>query len=476
MAAEPLPPRERLRLLFDEGRFTELGRLVRQRPLPFGGGERLHGDGLVAAWGEVHGRTVFGLASDYSFQGGSVGVETARKAAEVHRLAGQTGAPVVSFSESAGARLQEGVEAMEACGEEWTARARLSGVVPQIAAVVGPCIGAAAVTSTMADFVLWTDRGVLALAGPRVVQAATGENLSYDDIGGHRLHGRHTGLVHRLCPSEDVLVDEIRTLLAVLPSNNAEPPPTRPTDDPSDRPVPEIARILAQAGEGGFDCRQIIREVLDDGQFFELSPDFGPAVVAGLGHLGGQAVAVIASQSNVMAGALDAAACRKGARFLQTVNAFGFPLLNLVDVPGALPTVDETKAGLLNSLVRFAMETCAFRGPRISVLVRKCFGGAYACLNPKSGGGDIVVAFPDAQLGIMSGAAMASVLFKDKAPEMLARVGCRLDDPILAAERGYLDDIIDPAQTRSFAIRALRMLQNKRVLGEPPRRSSNAPL
>jgi len=470
-----LSPRERIERLFDDGAYTELGRLAMQAPLPFGGQERLPGDGVITAFGTVNGRPVAAVANVYPYMGGSIGVRTTMKIAELYRLAGEAGAPVVTFAESAGARLQEGVDIMEACGFEWVARARYSGVVPQIAAVVGPCIGAAAVTAAMCDLVFWTKQGVLALAGPKVVQAATGENLSYEEIGGPSLHGRDTGLCHRLCDSEAALIDEIRLVLGLLPSNNAEPPADRPTSDPTDRRTPEVGRILAEAGDGGFDCRLIVRALLDDGWFYELAPDYGPAVVAGLGYLGGRAVGVIANQSQVMSGALDTDACRKGARFLQFVNAFNFPVLNLVDVPGALPNPSETRKGLLGALVRFAMETTYVKAPRLSVLLRKCFGGAYACLNPKSGGGDVVFAYPDSAVGIMSSGALSWVLFKDKAPEMLAKLGGRLDDPLLAAERGYVDDVIEPADTRRILCRTLDFLANKRVLGEPPRRSHDAP-
>ena len=195
-----------------------------------------------------------------------------------------------------------------------------------------------------------------------------------------------------------------------------------------------MARSWPLAGNKGFDCRKVIEALVDDGWFYEIAPEYGPAVVAGFGYLDGMAVAIVANQSQVMSGALDTDACRKGARFFQFVNAFNFPIVSLVDVPGALPTVNETKKGLLNALVRYVMESCNFKGPRVSLLLRKCFGGAYACLNPKSGGGDIVYAYPDSAVGIMSGKALASVLFKDKADTMLEKIGCRLDSPLLAAE------------------------------------------
>ncbi len=471
-----LSPRKRLELLFDEGSFKELQRLAMQAPLPFGKQKRLPGDGVVTAFGEVNGRPVAAVANVYNYMGGSIGVRTTKKIAELYRLAGEAGVPVVTFAESAGARLQEGVDIMEACGFEWSARAHYSGVIPQIAAVTGPCIGAAAVTSAMSDLVLWTKGGVLALAGPKVVQQATGEDLSYEEIGGASLHGRETGLCHRLCASEDELIEEIRTVLSLLPSNNTEEPPPRATNDALERQTPEIGQIIKEAGNKGFDCRQIITAIVDDGWFYEIAADYGPAVVTGFGYLGGMAVAVVANQSAVMSGALDTDACRKGARFFQMASAFNFPVISLVDVPGAIPTVGETKKGLLNALVRYVTESCSFKGPRVSLLLRKCFGGAYACLNPKSGGGDIVYSYEDSAVGIMSGKALASVLFKDKASEMLEKIGCRLDDPLLAAERGYIDDIISPAQTRFDLGRALRFVSTKRKLGLPPRRNHNGPL
>ncbi len=471
-----MEPRKRLELLFDNGEFTELGRLVMQPALPFGKDKRQAGDGVITAFGEVNGRPVAALANQYAFMGGSIGTRTTQKIAELYKLAGETGAPVVTFAESAGARLQEGIDIMEACGHEWSARARYSGVIPQICAVTGLCIGAAAVTATMSDLVMWTNEGVLALAGPRVIQAATGEEVSPEELGGPALHSRETGLCHRLAESEEELIAEIREALSMLPSNNTEIPPDRDSSDPSDRSVPEIKDILSEAAGKPFDVRQIIECIVDDGKFFELSAEYGQAAVAGLAHLGGKAVAIVANQSNVMSGALDTDACKKGARFLQFANAFNYPLLNLVDVPGAMPTVNETRKGLLNSLVRFAMETCFYQGPKVSVLVRKCFGGAYACLNPKSGGGDIIYAYPESQVGIMSGKALAGVLFKEKAPEMLKKIGRPLDSPVLAAERGYIDDIIQPEETRKKLIKTFSFLKQKRKLGSPPRRNHNAPL
>lgn len=472
-----LSPRARFERLFDEGEFHELGRLAMAAPLPFGAkGLRVPGDGVMTAWGRVHGRTVFAVANVYAYMGGSIGAVYTRKVTELYERAGRVGAPVVTFAESGGARLQEGVDIMEACGWEWGARARYSGVLPQIAAVMGPCIGAAAVTATLSDLVFMMDSGVLALAGPKVVEAATGEKLSYADCGGPEIHARETGLCHFRHDSEETLIESLRDVLAMLPSHNAEDPPSRSSADPASRKTEELARILAEAGSDPFDVRHLLRDVLDDGRFVEVAAEYAPNLVAGFGHLAERAVAIVANQSQVCAGAIDTDACRKGARFLQFANAFAYPLLNFVDVPGALPNVSETRKGLLNALVRLGMEVTNYQGPSLSILVRKCHGGAYMCLHPKSGGGDLVYAYPGTHLGIMSGDALASVLFKERAADMLGRIGCRLDDPLLAAERGYLDDVIDPADTRKILADGLAMLADKRVLGRPPRRSSNAPI
>jgi acetyl-CoA carboxylase carboxyltransferase component len=469
-----LSARQRLAQLFDPDSGRELFRFAR------GSDDPDFRDGLVCAHGTVHGRPVIAWASEFQVQGGSLGALQARQMAETYRLARQSGIPLVALVESGGARISEAVHVSEGYALALREAVATSGIVPQVVCTFGHCIGASAVMATLGDFLLMEADSTLSVAGARVNRSATGEDLSDAELGGAAVHTRHTGNVHFVCAGEAAVLAQARELLRWLPANHAERPPQFVCHDPAERLVPNLHSLIPADDTTPFDMLELIRSCCDQGDFCEVQAEFAPNLITGFAAFGGQTLAIVASQPLHAAGALDPAAARKCARFLNFVACFNYPLLSLLDVPGALPTLQAQQDGMLTHLTQVLHAVYQVHGLKITLVVRRLFGGTYVLLNPKSGDGDLIFAYPQAMIGVMSDQAMAGVLSQSQRGqaqvERLHAQGLRLDDPLLAAAPAYIDDILDPAETRREIIRALKTFGQKRITHHAPRLQPNPPL
>lgn len=469
-----LSARQRLALLFDQGVYSELFRFARAPEA------RGWADGVVCAHGLIHGRPAAAYATEVHVQGGSLGTLQTRQVAELYRLARQSGIPMVALLQSGGARISEAFHISEGFAPPMREAIAASSVIPQIACTFGHCIGASALMANLGDFILMESQSTMSIAGARVNRSATGENLSEEALGGVEVHTRHTGSVHFVCEGEAATLAKARELLGWLPANQAEQPPRFAAEDSSDRLVPTLRELIPDDDSTPFDIRTLIRTIADDGRFFELQAEFAPNLVTGFAAFGGETMAIVANQSLHLAGALDPDGARKGSRFLNWIANFNYPLLSLIDVPGAMPTLAAQQQGMLIHASQVLHSLYLVKGLKISVVVRRCFGGTYGMISPKSGEGDLIFAYPNAMIGVMNDAAMSSVLSqseKGKAQvEKLHAAGLRLDDPLLGAAHLYLDDIIDPADTRKVIISALRSFGTKRITHHPPKFFPNFPL
>lgn len=471
---ERLSARQRLALLFDQGQYRELFRFARNAD------DKSWSDGIVCGHGEVHGRPLIAYATEVHVQGGSIGMLQARQMAECLRLGRQSGIPVVGLMESGGARISETMHISEGYVPPMRESTHASGIIPQIVCTFGHCIGASAIMATLSDFVIMEARSTLSIAGARVNLSATGQNLSEHELGGAEIHTRFTGNAHFVCQGEKAVLAQARELLRWLPANHAEKPPRFESQDSPERRLPELEQLVPEDATTPFDIKAVIRACADQQRFFELQPDFAPNLITGFACFDGQCVALIANQSLHLAGALDPDGARKLARFLSFIANFNYPLLSLIDVPGAMPTLEAQKQGMLTHISQVVHGLYHVQGLKISIVVRRLFGGTYCMVNPKTGEGDLIFAFPQAMIGVMSDEAMSSVLsLSDKGQAQVERLhaqGLRLDDPLLSAAAIYIDDILEPAETRREIIRALRSFGQKRVTHLPPKLKTNPPL
>ncbi len=467
--------RERLKLLFDPGTGQELFRFVRNRL-----DKPSFSDGIVCASGEIQGRPLLAWASEFETMGGSIGALQTRQLNELYRLSRQSGLPMVSLVESGGARVTDGMEIMEGYAETLKEAVYLSGVVPQITCILGHCIGAPAFVATLTDFIIMDQNSTLCVAGAGVNKAATGEDLDEQALGGPEIHTGHSGAVHFVEPDEGAAIARVRQLFSYLPLTQAERPPHYATDDPPEREAPELNQLLPASPDAPFDMLPVLKAIVDQDSLMEIQADFAPNLITAFAQLGGQTVGILANQSLVLAGALDSKALRKMARFLNFLSSFNFPLVCFVDVPGLMPNSAAHREGILTYGSQALSAIGHLKGLKVSVVVRRCFGGAYFLLNPKVGGGDLVYAWPGAMIGIMSDQAMASFAGHNpvlrKTFEAIHAQGSRIDDPFIPAGSGYLDDIIEPARTRPILIQALTRFSNKRQLDIPPKWLPNIPL
>ncbi|MFF4085101.1 acyl-CoA carboxylase subunit beta [Streptomyces sp. NPDC001777] len=482
-----LTARERLALLFDEGTFVEVEGLRRHRATGFGlEDKRPHSDGVVTGWGQVHGRTVFAYAHDFRIFGGALGEAHAQKIHKVMDLAQAAGSPVVGLCDGAGARIQEGVTALAGYGGIFTRNVRNSGVIPQISVVLGPCAGGAAYSPALTDFVFMV-RGTsqMFITGPDVVQAVTGEHVSQERLGGADSHASVSGVAGFAYDDEESCLEDVRHLLSLLPSNNRELPPTADTDDPADRRCERLLDLVPAQPHQSYDMRDVIAEVVDHGEFFEVHADWARNVVCAFTRLGGQSVGIVANQPSALAGVLDIHASEKAARFVQFCDAFSIPLVTLVDVPGFLPGVDQEHGGVIRHGAKLLYAYCNATVPRISLVLRKAYGGAYIVMDSRSIGTDVALAWPSNEIAVMGAEGAANVIFRREIaaaedPETvraqkIKEYETELMHPYYAAERGLVDDVIDPADTRARLIAALSMLRTKHV-PLPGRKHGNLPL
>ncbi len=486
-AAGRMTARERIDALLDDGSFAEIGMLARHRSSAFGlDRNRPETDGVVTGWGTVDGRKVFVYAHDFRIFGGSLGEVFASKIHTVMDLAAATGAPVIGINDGGGARIQEGITALAGFGGIFVRNVSMSGVVPQIAVVLGPCAGGAAYSPALADFVFAvTNTTNLFITGPDVVEAVTGEATTHEELGGALTHATRTGLASFLLDDEASCLDEVRELLSFLPSNNQESPPYRaPTDTPSRR-CDELLDIVPAESKRVYDIRDVIAAIVDDGDYFEVQSLWARNIVCAYARLDGHPVGIVANQPMVLAGTLDIHASEKAARFVRTCDAFNIPLVTLVDVPGFLPGVHQEHAGIIRHGAKLLYAYCEATVPRVQVILRKAYGGAYIVMDSKSIGADVSFAWPSNEIAVMGADGAASIIFRkeiaaspdpeQRRRELVADYTGQLMTPYVAAERGLVDDVIDPGETRIALIRALDMLRCKRA-SSPIRKHGNIPL
>ncbi|MFD3806012.1 acyl-CoA carboxylase subunit beta [Streptomyces sp. NPDC058619] len=482
-----LTARERIALLLDPDSFHEIETLRRHRASGLGlEDKRPYTDGVITGWGTVEGRTVFVYAHDFRIFGGALGEAHAEKIHKVMDLAESTGAPLVSLNDGAGARIQEGVCALAGYGGIFQRNTRASGVIPQISVMVGPCAGGAAYSPALTDFVFMV-RGTsqMFITGPDVVKAVTGEEITHNGLGGADVHAAVSGVAAFAYDDEASCLEDVRHLLSLLPANNRETPPREHGADRPGRRTDALSRIVPANPQQAYDIRKVIEEVVDDGDHFEIQPAWATNVVCSLARMDGHVTGFVANQPASLAGVLDIHASEKAARFVQFCDAFNIPLVTLVDVPGFLPGVDQEHNGIIRHGAKLLYAYCNATVPRISLVLRKAYGGAYIVMDSRSIGADLALAWPTNEIAVMGAEGAANVIFRREIAaaadpdamraQKIKEYTAELMHPYYAAERGLVDDVIDPGETRSVLVDALAMLRPK-YADLPSRKHGNPPV
>jgi propionyl-CoA carboxylase beta chain len=482
-----LTARERLDVLLDEGSFVELDRFVVHRATGFGlEKEKYLGDGVVTGYGTIEGRLVYVFSQDFTVFGGSLSEAHAEKIVKIMDLALKNGAPVIGLNDSGGARIQEGVVSLGGYADIFLRNTLASGVVPQISAVLGPCAGGAVYSPAITDFIYMV-RGTsyMFVTGPNVVKTVTHEDVSMEELGGATTHASKSGVAHFACESEVQCLQRIRELLLYIPQNNQEDPPRRETSDPHDRADEALLDLVPENPNKPYDMLDIIRRVVDDGEIYQVHAEYAPNLIVAFAHVGGHAVGIVANQPAVLAGVLDIDASLKGARFVRFCDSFNIPLLTFEDVPGFLPGVTQEHGGIIKHGAKLLYAYCEATVPKITIITRKAYGGAYDVMSSKHIRGDINYAWPTAEIAVMGPKGAVEILYRReiagaedpgaRAGELQAEYAERFANPFAAAARGYVDDVIDPRETRARVVSALDMLRNKRD-SNPPRKHGNIPL
>ncbi len=482
-----LTARERLDLLLDPGSFVELDRFVTHRSSDFGlADNKPLGDGVVTGYGRVEGRLIYVFSQDFTVFGGSLAEAHAEKICKVMDLAVRNGAPIVGLNDSGGARIQEGVVSLGGYADIFLRNTLASGVVPQISAILGPCAGGAVYSPAITDFVFMV-RGIsyMFVTGPNVVKTVTHEDVTTEELGGADVHASISGVAQFAHDSEVECLQEVRRLIGYIPSNNLDSPPTIESDDPVDRRDEELLDLVPDNPNKPYDMREVIRRVVDKGDFLEVHKDFAANIIVGFARLGGQPVGVIANQPAVLAGVLDIKASVKGARFIRFCDAFNVPLITFEDVPGFLPGIDQEHGGIIKNGAKLLYAYAEATVPKLTVITRKAYGGAYDVMNSKHVRGDFNVGWPMAEIAVMGPKGAAEILFKRdiaqaedpavKLEQLVTEYRNKFADPYHAASRGFLDDVIDPRDTRPRLISALQTLLAKRDKN-PPKKHGNIPL
>jgi propionyl-CoA carboxylase beta chain len=479
--------RERLELLLDKGSLAEVDRFVVHQSHDFGMDEqRIPGDGVITGSGRIHGRPVFVFAQDFTVFGGSLSDAYARKICKIMDLAMKAGVPVIGLNDSGGARIQEGVVSLAGYADIFLRNTLASGVIPQISAIMGPCAGGAVYSPAITDFVFMVkNSSYMFVTGPDVIKAVTHEEVSFEELGGATTHGRTSGVAHFAAESEDECLALIRELMTFLPQNNAEDPPVRASLDPADRVDEELQAAVPDQPNKPYDIKDIVRPVLDDRYFFEVQADYAPNIVIGFGRLNGRSVGVVANQPAHLAGCLDISASLKGARFVRFCDCFNIPILTFVDVPGFLPGTAQEFGGIIKHGAKLLFAYCEATVPKLTVITRKAYGGAYDVMSSKHIRGDVNFAYPTAEIAVMGPDGAVNILYRRemdaaKDPAALKEEKTReyrekFANPYAAAERGYVDEVIEPKDTRRRLIQALEVLHTKRD-SNPPKKHGNIPL
>jgi propionyl-CoA carboxylase beta chain len=485
--AGKLLARERLERLLDPGSFVELDRYVRHRETEFGMAERRpYGDAVVTGYGTVFGRRVFVFSQDFTVFGGSLSEVFAEKICKVMDLAAKFGCPVIGINDSGGARIQEGVVSLAGYAEIFWRNVQSSGVVPQLSLVMGPCAGGAVYSPAITDFVLMVEGSAyMFITGPDVVKTVTGEEVSFEELGGAATHASRSGVAHFIAPDEEACLDDARYLLSFLPQNNVDPPPYAPPSDPVDREDPELDSLIPDNPNKPYDIKAVITRVVDDGEFLEVHERYAENIVCGFARLGGHSVGVVGNQPRSLAGVLDIDSSVKAARFVRTCDAFNIPLVTFVDVPGFLPGTAQEWGGIIRHGAKLLYAYAEATVPKLAVITRKAYGGAYDVMSSKHIRADFNFAWPTAEVAVMGPEGAVNIVFRKeleaaddpeaRRTELIDEYRERFANPFSAAERGYVDDVIEPRRTRPVLIDALETSLTKRE-PRPKRKHGNIPL
>ncbi len=482
-----LTARERIECLLDEGSFEEIDKFVTHRCHDFGMDKtHIPGEGVVTGFGKINGRGVYVYAQDFTVFGGSLSYTHAQKMCKVMDLAYRNGYPLVGINDSGGARIQEGVESLGGYGEVFYRNVRASGVIPQISVIMGPCAGGAVYSPAVTDFIFMTEKtSYMFITGPQVIKQVTSEEIDPESLGGAKVHGRVSGVCHVHYPSEKQTLEGVKELLSFLPDSNRSKPPAVKTDDPVDRLVPELDSVIPDSSRRPYDMKKIIIPVLDDMKFFEIHAHFARNLITGFGRLGGKTVGIVANQPNWMAGCLDTEASVKCARFVRFCDAFNIPLWTLLDVPGYLPGTQQEHGGIIKHGAKILYAYAEATVPKVTLITRKAYGGAYVVMSSKHLRADINLAYPTAEIAVMGPEGAIQILFRkeiNEAPDPAKRRAELIEDyvakfasPYRAAQLGFVDRVIFPRDTRAILIKAFEQLENKKE-DKPERRHGNIPL
>ena len=485
--AGKLTARERVDLLLDPGTFVETDKLKTHRCNDFDMAEqRIPGDGVVTGYGRVDGRIVYVFAQDFTVFGGSLSGAFAEKICKIMDLAMKTGAPVIGLNDSGGARIQEGVVSLAGYADIFTRNVLASGVIPQISAIMGPCAGGAVYSPVITDLIFMVEKtSYMFITGPDVIKTVTSEDVTMEQLGGASVHNEISGVAHFQDVSEAATIARIRTVLSYLPSNNLTEAPRFATSDPSDRADAELNTLVPTDSNKPYEMRDLLKRVVDDGIFFEVHEHYAPNIVCGFARLGGRSVGIVANNPVHLAGCLDIDASVKAARFVRFCDCFNIPVVTFVDVPGFLPGVKQEYGGIIRHGAKLLYAFCESTVPRIQVITRKAYGGAYVVMNSKSVGADLAFAWPSAELAVMGPDGAVDIVYrrelqqaadpKARRAELVEEYTEQFANPYNAAERGFIDDVIDPADTRIKLIAGFRMLRTKRE-ELPKRKHGNVPL
>ncbi len=473
--------RERIDELYDAGTFVELDKFVVHQTTDFDmDKQKISGDGIVTGYGNIDGRLVYVFAQDFSVFGGSLSRTNANKIIKVMDLALKNGAPIIGLNDSGGARIQEGVKSLAGYGDIFYKNVMASGVIPQISAVLGPCAGGAVYSPAITDFVFMTKKtSYMFVTGPDVIKSVTHENVTKEDLGGANTHNSKSGVAHFKADDDQQAMMMIRELIGFLPSNNMADPPVKPCTDSTHRKEEKLQTIIPDDSNKPYDMKEIIETVIDDKIFFEVQPFFAQNIITGFARMGGKPVGIVANQPSMLAGVIDIDASNKAARFVRFCDAFNIPLITFADVPGYLPGVSQEIGGIIKHGAKLLYAYAEATVPKITLITRKVYGGAYIVMASKHLGADVNLSYPTGEIAVMGADGAVNILYRDmskkereKAIEEFKKMFC---NPYKAAEHGYVDEIIMPRDTRPKLIQSLEMTQNKRV-NNPPRKHGNIPL
>ena len=482
-----LTARERIDLLLDPGSFVEIGRFVTHRCTEFGmESQKVLGDGVVTGHGAVDGRKVFVFAQDFTVFGGSLSGAYAKKICTVMDLAMKVGAPVIGLNDSGGARIQEGVESLAGYADIFLRNTLASGVIPQISAIMGPCAGGAVYSPAITDFILMVEgTSYMFITGPDVIKAVTHEEVTKEDLGGATTHASKSGVCHLTSPDDKTCIAQVRELLSFMPSNNHEDPPFKPTQDPPTREVPELDTMIPLESNRPYDVKEVVRAVVDDGRLFEVAEQYAMNIVVGFARIGGRAVGVVANQPQVLAGVLDNDSSMKAARFVRFCDCFNIPLVTFVDVPGFLPGTEQEYGGIIKHGAKLLFAFAEATVPKVTVILRKAYGGAYDVMASKHIRADVNFAFPTAEIAVMGPDGAVNIVRRNEIAQAKDPVAAKaafvadyrekFANPYKAAELGFIDEVIYPRTLRARLHSSLELLKDKRD-SNPPKKHANIPL